>query len=51
MAAKFVKELQAAGHNVHYASITHGAEDTMANSQAGLDPESYLKMRDEYEKT
>ncbi len=36
MAAKFVKELKDAGHNVHSASITYGAEEDLTDATAYL---------------
>lgn len=56
LAAEFVKVLEAAGHVVHEASITYGAEDVIqrkAGYQAsGLTEKTaghYLQERDNYE--
>lgn len=40
MAARFVKELRDAGHQVHSAAITHGGENSLEN------PEAYLAERE-----
>lgn len=57
MAAEFVKALKDAGHVVHDASITYGAEEQIALSwgyrSGGLTestPDDYLAMRDRFEK-
>ena len=42
MAAKFVKELREAGHNVQFASFTHSGNDNIAD-------QDYLEKRDQYE--
>lgn len=44
MAAKFVQELKAAGHNVVAASITHGGESDLS------DPAAYLAGREAFAK-
>lgn len=43
MAAKFVKELKAAGHTVTGATVTYGGEDNI------VDPDRYLEERDAVE--
>ena len=44
MAAKFIKDLKAAGHTVVAASITHGGEDDLS------DPDKYIADRDAIER-
>ena len=43
MTAKFVKDLKEAGHNVQYASFTHGSNDNIS------DPDQYIENRNKYE--
>jgi hypothetical protein len=47
MAAEFVKLLEAAGHVVHEASITYGAEDVLRR-QVGYQANGTTKTADEY---